>query len=76
MVGQLMPLEDITNFCDAQASLGTLTDASAVMVAHRLLWSAMHINDDDDWPVNSVILSSMIYAVFLCDDYHLLFPVV
>ena len=38
-----------SNIHDAQASLGTLTDASAaVMTAHRFLSSAMRSNDDID----------------------------
>ena len=36
---------------------GTPTDASAVMVAHRLLSSsAIRSNDDSDWPVHSSML--------------------
>ena len=35
----------------------TPTDASAMMVVHRLLSSAMRSNDDDDWPVHSLMLS-------------------
>ena len=30
---------------------GTPTDPSAVMVAHRLLSSTMHSNNNNDWPV-------------------------
>ena len=36
---------------------GTLTDAPALMAAHRLLLSAMRSNDDSDWPVYSFMLS-------------------
>ena len=36
---------------------GTLTDAFAVMAAHRLLSSAMYSDDNSDWPVHSLILS-------------------
>ena len=43
----------LTNVRDAQA----LTDASAVMTAHRPLPFAMHSNDDIDWPVHSLMLS-------------------
>ena len=35
---------------------GTHTDAPAVMVAHRRLYSATRGNDDNDWPVHSLIL--------------------
>ena len=42
---------------DAQASLGTPTDPTAVMVAHRRLYTAMRNNDDIDWPVPSLMLS-------------------
>ena len=35
----------------------SLTDASVVMVTHRLLSSAMHSSDDSDWPAHSLILS-------------------
>ena len=54
---------------------GTPTDASAAVVTHRLLSSAMYSNDDNDWPVHSWMLFSVTYAVLLCGDYHLLFPV-
>ena len=36
---------------------GIPTDASAAMVAHGVLSTAMHINDDNDWPVHSLMLS-------------------
>ena len=55
---------------------GTPTDASAAMVSHRLLSSATRSNDDNDLQVHSFMFPSMISAVFLCDDHHLLFPVV
>ena len=35
----------------------TLTDASAVMAAHRRLSSVTRSNDDIDWPVLSLMLS-------------------
>ena len=55
---------------------GNPTDTSTAKVAHKLLSSAMHSNDDNDWAVHSLMLPSMIYVVYLCDDYHLLFPVI
>ena len=36
--------------------LGTLTDASTVMVATRLLPYAMSSSDDSDWHVHDVVL--------------------
>ena len=45
---------DIRNSRNAQASLGTLTDASVVMVAHWLLSSVLLSNDHNDWPVHSL----------------------
>ena len=36
---------------------GTPTIASAVMVTHQLLSSAIRSNDDTDWAVNSLMLS-------------------
>ena len=33
------------------------TDATAVMVAHRLMSSVMRSNNDCDWPVHSLMLS-------------------
>ena len=47
----------LLNTRDAQASLDTLTDASAVKTAHGLMLSAMHSDDDIDWPVHSLLLS-------------------
>ena len=41
------------------------------MVAHRRLSSAMRSNDDNDWSIHSLLLSHMIHAVFLCDNYNL-----
>ena len=35
----------------------------------RLLSSEMRSNDDNDWPVHFFMLPSMIYAVFLWEDY-------
>ena len=35
----------------------TPTDATVVMVTHRLLSSAIRSNDDNDWPVHSLMLS-------------------
>ena len=55
---------------------GTPKDTSVAMTTHRPLSSAMGSNDDIDWPVHSLVLSSMIYAVFLCDAYHALILVV
>ena len=40
---------------DAQASLGTLIDASAVTAAYRRLFSATRSNEDIDWPVLSLL---------------------
>ena len=42
----------LTNTRVAQVSWGTPTDASATMVAHRLLLYAMRSNGDNDWPVH------------------------
>ena len=64
----------VTN--SAQASLGYSDDTSAVVVADRLMSSAMRSNDNNDWPAHSFILSSTINAVLLCDDFFQLFPVV
>ena len=50
--------------------IGTPTDASAVLVAHRLLSSAMRCSDDGDWLVHWCCAYT-IYVVFLCDDNHL-----
>ena len=36
---------------------GTPTDASAALVAHRLLSSVMRSNDANDWPGHSLMLS-------------------
>ena len=41
----------------ARRRWGTSTDASAAMVAHRLLSSVMCSNNDNDWPVHSLMLS-------------------
>ena len=51
---------ELTNTRDAQASLGTPKDASAVTTAHHALWSAMRSNDDINWAVHFFL-----YAVFL-----------
>ena len=50
-----------TNFRDAWASLVVLppTDASAVMVAHRLLSSLRCSSDDNDWPVHSLMMTTV-----------------
>ena len=48
------------------------------MTAYRPLSSAIRSTDDIDWPDKSIPLCcpSIIYKVFLCDDYHPLFLVV
>ena len=62
------------NSCDARALSGTHTDVSAVMVAHRLLSSAMRCRDCSDWPLHSLMLCpSVISEVFLCDGHPLLY---
>ena len=38
---------------------GTLTNATAAMVIHRLMSSAMRSNDDNDWPVHCLMLSDL-----------------
>ena len=61
----------LINSHDGQALFCTQTDASTLMVA---LWcAATTIMTGLCIPC---CFPSMIYAVFLCDDYHLLFPVV
>ena len=48
----------LPNIRDALRVVGdTPTDASATMGVHRLLSSAMRSNDDNDWPVHSLMLS-------------------
>ena len=69
-----------TNTRDAKASLGgggTPTNASAAMVAHRLL-SSMRSIYDNDWPVHSLMFSlfGLGYTILLCNDSHLLFRVI
>ena len=50
-------LVQLANSRAAQASFGgTTTDTSAVMVAHRLLSSAMRSDHDNDWPIHSLML--------------------
>ena len=39
---------------------GTPTDASLVMAIHRLMLSAIHIGDDSDWSVYSLMLSMIL----------------
>ena len=46
-----------TNSMTLKRRWSTPSDASAATVAHRLLSSAMHSSDDNDWPVNSLRLS-------------------
>ena len=47
------------------------------MTIHRLLSSAMRSNDDIGWAVHSLLLyPSMIYEVFIWDEYYPLFLVV
>ena len=53
--------------------LGTPTDASTAMVAHRLLSSAMRSNDDNSWHVHSLMLSLLALRGPILRNYHLLF---
>ena len=43
---------------------------------NRLMSSAMRINDNNDWPVHSLMFSHHGLRGLLCDDFHLLFHVV
>ena len=54
---------------------GTALDASALVVGHRFLSSAMPSSDNSDWPTNSLTYAA--YAVFLCDErpFHYMFVV-
>ena len=44
--------------------MGTPTDASAAMAAHRPLSSAMRSNDDIDWPVHFLMVSFHCMMIF------------
>ena len=58
-----------------QLHWSTQTDASAVMACHRVLPSALRSSDNSVWSVHSLMSSSIVYAVFICDDHLQPFPV-
>ena len=54
----------------------TLPDAFMMMATHWLLSSAMYSSNNIDWPVHSLMLSSMTYAAFLFNAHRPPFHVV